>query len=236
MVYVMSDIHGNMKNFRSIMKQIKLQPEDQLYILGDVIDRYPDGIKILRQIMKMPNAHMLRGNHEHMMSEALTNPTQQYDSSWEQGCTSYPMRLWYHNGGKVTYDRFKYVRKDTRKDVLDYIASLPFNLDVEVNGVKYKLVHASPLENYESYRPFYSSPEEFAVWERWSERDCVPEGYILIFGHTPTIYFHEKNPLKIWYGDEAIGIDCGSGYSDGYVEKGRLACLRLDDMKEFYSK
>ncbi|MEA5050658.1 MAG: hypothetical protein VB021_04200 [Oscillospiraceae bacterium] len=28
------------------------------------------------------------------------------------------------------------------------------------------------------------------------------------------------------------GIDCGSGYPD----VGRLACLRLDDMKEFYSE
>ena len=34
----------------------------------------------------------------------------------------------------------------------------------------------------------------------------------------------------IWKGDNAIGIDCGSGY-----EYGRLSCLRLDDMKEFYS-
>ena len=36
-----------------------------------------------------------------------------------------------------------------------------------------------------------------------------------------------------------IGIDCGSSYpaygnaENGY--SGRLACLRLDDMKEFYS-
>ena len=49
MIYVMSDIHGNSRRFNSIMKQINLQPEDTLYILGDVIDRYPDGIKILRQ-------------------------------------------------------------------------------------------------------------------------------------------------------------------------------------------
>lgn len=53
---------------------------------------------------------------------------------------------------------------------------------------------------------------------------------VLIFGHTPTCYFHDKMPWCIWKGDNAIGIDCGSGY-----EYGRLSCLRLDDMKEFYS-
>ena len=41
----MSDIHGNARRFNSIMQQIDLQPEDTLYVLGDVIDRYPDGIR-----------------------------------------------------------------------------------------------------------------------------------------------------------------------------------------------
>lgn len=40
MIYVMSDIHGNMNRYNSIMKQIKLQETDILYVLGDVIDRY----------------------------------------------------------------------------------------------------------------------------------------------------------------------------------------------------
>ena len=64
MIYVMSDIHGQKRRFDSVMKQINLQPDDTLYILGDVIDRNPDGIKILRQIMAMPNAKMLLGKVE----------------------------------------------------------------------------------------------------------------------------------------------------------------------------
>ena len=71
MIYVLSDIHGNLKRFESIMKQINLQPDDTLYILGDVVDRNPDGIKILRKLMKMPNVKMLIGNHEYMMLKAI---------------------------------------------------------------------------------------------------------------------------------------------------------------------
>ena len=74
MIYVMSDIHGQKRRFDSVMKQINLQPEDTLYVLGDVIDRNPDGIKILRQIMAMSNAKMLLGNHELMMMNALYYP------------------------------------------------------------------------------------------------------------------------------------------------------------------
>ena len=59
----------------------------------------------------------------------------------------------------------------------------------------------------------------------------VPKGYILVFGHTPTIHFQNVMPPCIWKSNRAIGIDCGSGYS-----LGRLACMRLDDMKEYYSE
>lgn len=33
MIYVVSDIHGNERRFRSVMKQIHLQHEDTLYVL-----------------------------------------------------------------------------------------------------------------------------------------------------------------------------------------------------------
>lgn len=55
MIYVMSDIHGNLRRFNSILEQIKLTDKDTLYVLGDVIDRYPDGIRILRKLMAMDN-------------------------------------------------------------------------------------------------------------------------------------------------------------------------------------
>ena len=89
MIYVLSDIHGNAKNFDAILQQICLQPEDILYILGDVIDRHPDGIRILRKIMSMPNAKMLLGNHEYMMLEALKAPKNEIsDSPWERNWPS----------------------------------------------------------------------------------------------------------------------------------------------------
>ena len=37
--------------------------------------------------------------------------------------------------------------------------------------------------------------------------------------------------MRIYHGSGRIGIDCGCAYPEG-----RLACLRLDDMKEFYSE
>lgn len=53
MTYCISDIHGEIDRFRAMLKIIQLAPEDQLYILGDVIDRGSAGIDIIQIIMRM---------------------------------------------------------------------------------------------------------------------------------------------------------------------------------------
>ncbi len=64
MIYVMSDIHGPEDRFNAILAQINMKKTDHLYILGDVIDRNPDGIHLLRRIARTKNMTMLLGNHE----------------------------------------------------------------------------------------------------------------------------------------------------------------------------
>ena len=71
MIYVLSDIHGNRENFNAILEKIKLTEKDTLYILGDVID--PNGIDILKEIMKNKNFKMTLGNHEYLILQALKN-------------------------------------------------------------------------------------------------------------------------------------------------------------------
>ena len=224
MIYVMSDIHGNTRRFNSIMEQINLQDSDTLYILGDVIDRYPDGIRILRKLMKMENVKMLLGNHEFMMLKALK--TQEDDFYSPYSGTS----LWYRNGGRVTHNYLKHIRKELRREVFRYLQELPVNIEIEVNGKKYLLVHGAPECNFRRAHGDYETSKEYAVWHRWKIFEHVPEGYTLIFGHTPTLNFNDVVPLEVFNCGHAIGIDCGCGFGDG-----RLACVRLDDMKIFYS-
>ncbi len=232
MTYVMSDIHGNAIRFNSIMAQIDLQPEDTLYVLGDVIDRYPDGIRILRLLMDAPNVKMLLGNHEEMMLRALDSDTEDSRIHDED------IRHWYRNGGDVTHAYLKHIRKSVRREIFDYLRSLPVNIDIKVNGEAYKLVHGAPVEQYADHWFRYESPEEFAVWYRMKYIEPEIKGVTIIFGHTPTERYQENKPLEIWHSTEGgrIGIDCGSGYPMYGAVSGRLACLRLDDMKVFYSE
>lgn len=233
MIYVISDIHGNQRRFDSVMKKINLQPEDTLYVLGDVIDRHRGGIRILRRIMAMPNAKMLLGNHEYMMLRALGRPYDDYVGGPES------VAHWYRNGGKVTHDHLKRIRKTLREEIVQYLQSLPLNIDVEVNGVRYKLVHGAAVEAYD-YDPKYRNRIHFAVWKRLHVNEEVSEGEFLIFGHTPTVHYQQNVPMEVWKSGRLIGIDCGSGYSENEADPdskyGRLACLRLDDGKVFYSE
>lgn len=64
---------------------------------------------------------------------------------------------------------------------------------------------------------------------------------LLSDGHTPTINFQDDIPQKIYHREGGICIDCGAGTAEKRdlfhcFCYGRLACLRLDDMKEFYSE
>ena len=48
MIYAMSDIHGCFDKYRAMLSEIQFKSTDTLYVLGDVIDRGPDGVKFCR--------------------------------------------------------------------------------------------------------------------------------------------------------------------------------------------
>jgi len=216
-IYVMSDIHGFRTRYGSIMSQINLQPDDHLYVLGDCIDRHPDGLEILKELYYMPNATVLLGNHEHMMLQALS-AQQKNDAA---------LRLWYHNGGRVTHDAWKRYSKEQRAEVIEIIQQLPVNIEIRCNDTDYLLVHGAPL----GYKQKIDDAVAASVWTRIDRYPSLPYKQTVIFGHTPTYHYQVDFPLRIYHGILVIGIDCGCAYED----YGRLACLRLDDMHEFYS-
>ena len=84
MTYVMSDIHGRIRPYHRMLKKIGFCEDDTLYILGDVIDRNPSGIPILKEIMDTPNIRLLLGNHEYMMRDFLDTDQQDDLDAWAQ--------------------------------------------------------------------------------------------------------------------------------------------------------
>lgn len=241
MIYVMSDIHGNLRRYCSVMAQIDLQPEDTLYVLGDVMDRYPDGVTILRDLMEMPNAKLLLGNHDYMMLQVMDRKGLRRHLTLAERPLVLPR--WYRNGGEVTKRALEALSRTELQEILAFVRELPLSYELELNGTAYRLIHAAPLELYPAHKWEFHSPTEFAVWYRWPLEEALPDdpGVTFIFGHSATHHFDPAaDPMRIFFGERRIAIDCGSGYPQNTARYGlpqsRLACLRLDDLKEFYSE
>jgi len=232
-IYVMSDIHGQKQRFDSVLRQIDLRPADTLWVLGDVIDRNPDGIRILRQLMAMPNAKLLLGNHEQMMLDSLYYPH-------DEETRARHLARWYRNGGGVTHAHLKRLRKALRAEIFDYLAALPLNAAVTAGARQFLLVHAAPLALYGQYAPEkYQDAKEFSLWYRFTGAESRPCPQTLVFGHSTSYHYQGGDPMRIWHGEGMLCIDCGSSFpleGDAKGQHGRLACLRLDDMREFYSE
>lgn len=226
--YVMSDIHGNKQAFMKMLDLINLKEEDTLYIIGDVVDRGDYGVELLEYIKEVDNIVLLMGNHEEMMYDAMINKDTNFDifSNWI--CK---------NGGLPTYHSLMNLEKSKRYILLNYVHNLDKYKIIEVNGVKYLLVHAGlyVFPNF-TLRELLNIQGDNLLWIRGNFiKSKAKTDYKIVFGHTTVTslskYVEEDDMIKnntIWFRDNKIGIDCGCGFDR------KLACLRLDDMKEYY--
>lgn len=71
MNYVTSDIHGCRREFEALLKKIKFSSQDTLYIIGDMIDRGPDSMGVLKIMASNSNIYPVAGNHEFIMMSVL---------------------------------------------------------------------------------------------------------------------------------------------------------------------
>ena len=86
MRYIIADIHGCYNEYINLLKKINFSDNDILYILGDVVDRGPEPIKILQDMMKRSNVFLIIGNHEFMMYTILKKLTVEITS---ENCENY---------------------------------------------------------------------------------------------------------------------------------------------------
>jgi serine/threonine protein phosphatase 1 len=214
--YVMSDIHGCYKEFIQMLDIINFNENDELYIIGDIFDRGPEPLKILDYVIGHKNIILLKGNHEKMFEEAFETSN---------------FSLWYYNGGQVTHSKLIQGGLEKEQQIYDYIRRLSLT---KVVG-KYILVHAgmSSYNDYLELDEFLRQTEETCLWSRENiANEKKYRDYTIICGHTPVqaILNNADNP-KILRRYGTIYIDCGCCFK---IINGKLACLRLDDMQEFY--
>ncbi|MCB1105133.1 MAG: metallophosphoesterase [Cephaloticoccus sp.] len=72
-IIAIGDIHGCHQEFAELLQLIKLQPEDQLILVGDLVNRGPDSSKVI-QLARAHRAISLLGNHERRLLAARQHP------------------------------------------------------------------------------------------------------------------------------------------------------------------
>lgn len=217
--YVASDWHGQYDLAMQILNSLK--EDDELYYLGDAIDRGAYGIDLMNILMRDKRVTYLKGNHEDMMAECIPymieGPGTEYKQWWLQ-----------QNGGKPTWNRIKGYADDSKMWYVHQINKMPERVDIVNNsGKTIILTHAGTdpwlsereLELLGRKAPYIwdrkhilSDPSE---WQSEEWRDTY-----VIHGHTPAarVSFPEAKELKelsdieaLWYhGGHKLCLDLGS--------------------------
>lgn len=209
---VIPDIHGCARTFTALLEQMAPTTEDQIFILGDMINRGPDSHQVLDIILALQdqglNVMALRGNHEEMLLAAI-----------EAG----PERLAEFMTGQPKLQVLLNKKGKVRKRYRRLLATLP--LYYLTDG--FLLIHAGL--NLSIPDPF--TDLHAMTWIRdFKAREPI-NGRKVIHGHQPRPY---PNILKsIENKAYSIGIDNGCVLVPNGREVGALLCLDLDSFKVF---
>lgn len=210
--FVVGDVHGCHKTLCKLLYDgLKIEANDSLYFLGDLIDRGPAVRETVDEIMKLQKemiCQIVRGNHEQMLLDSVTDISS--------------LALWYENGCEQTLASFGIGHpSQLKKEYLDFFGSLPYYIELG----EFILVHGGL--NFENDNPF--EDEEYMLWGRYEQVDTERiGGKRVIAGHTPT-------PLSQIYrslNESKIFLDGGCVYKNrGYKEIGYLVALELNTME-----
>ena len=222
--YAIGDIHGCSKTFNELLNKIGLNDGDELYLLGDYIDRGPDSKGVIDTIFRLKESgyqvSCLRGNHEQMLLDALfIGDNQDLDN-------------WVNNGGKETLQSFDF--KNAKIIPPQYVAffeALPFYIETE----DLILVHAglnfkvkNPLKDLESMlwiRNWYS-----LIDTEWLNNRTI------IHGHTPItiekieFLFEKREKLG------AVNLDGSAVFSLKGRHDCALCCLDWTNKKLYFQE
>ena len=217
--YAISDIHGCLKSFQALLKQITLTSADELYLLGDFTDRGPDSkgvIDFIRQLkVEGYTVHCLRGNHDQMLLDAAKSSIKE--------------NYWLPHGGQETLQSYGVSQaSDIPVDHLYFLQTLPYYFQID----NYILVHAGldfntpdPMTNMQGMmwsRNWYDNLNHQWLGDR-----------IIIHGHTPTPQQGIRKRLEKLKELPAMSIDNGCVYT-GRQGMGGLCALELRDHKLFF--
>jgi serine/threonine protein phosphatase 1 len=190
---IIGDVHGHYDGLMNLLGSIGLVEGDQVYFLGDLIDRGPASAQVV-DFVQQGNYPCLLGNHEQMLIDAFP--------SGRVSPRSY--QAWLYSGGTTTIESYE---GDTQKLLahIQWMKTLPLYLDLDSAW----LVHAGVDPN----RPLEQQSSREFCWIRevfhHSKKPYFPNKTI-ITGHTITFTLPGISPGSIAQGNGWLNIETGA--------------------------
>lgn len=129
-VYVTSDAHGHLSALDRALELAGPGDADTVFVLGDMVDRGPDPVGVIRLVRSLPGARVLMGNHERMLLDVLLDTGEMDDFTWAL------------NGGGTTLAGLDALERTAYRELIEWLEELALYDAVEVGGRVYLLVHA----------------------------------------------------------------------------------------------
>lgn len=181
--WVIPDIHGHFKTLKVLIEQqVRPSKHDELYFLGDYIDRGPDSKAVIDYLINLKkddyNVRFLLGNHEDYCIKAYT-ACRESKSFLGLKTRNHIKKEWERYGGKETLKSFGVKNmKEFPHSYIDWMKSLEYYIELE----DYILVHAG--FNFKIDNPF--TDKHAMIWVR--DYKVIPEkikNKTVIHGHVP---------------------------------------------------
>ena len=204
-------------------------------MLGDVVDRGPEPIKVLQDMMKRPNVIFILGNHDFIMYMLMKKLSVEItEENYDKHLTSELLldyNLWLQDGGQVTAEQFRELRYAEKMAVLDYIEGASVYEVIENDGKEYRLVHAG-LSNFSKDKNLgeYELYELLEGRADYTRRYYSDENIFLVTGHTPTVYIDGWRKPEVYRKNGHIALDCAC------VAGGKLAAFCVETEEVIYVK
>jgi serine/threonine protein phosphatase 1 len=202
------DIHGHYDGLMQLLDQVKPTGDDQLYFVGDLIDRGPQSAKVVDFVRGHHHGCVL-GNHEHLLLEALTHPR----------VNPHALQAWLYSGGQSTLASYGHDQERLMEHT-QWLRSLPLFLDLD----DIWLVHAG----VDPTLTVAEQTVEECCWIRDPFHSAVNPYFqtkLIITGHTITFTFPDIQPGQIVEGPGWLNIDTGAYHA----KSGWLTALDIDN-------